>query len=227
MNILQIYLLRAPAMSVVMTLAFALFTGCSTANQPSVPVAESVASTPTGIVEQLPTPTPAPAITPLAGDTPTAIAVTPEPDETWITESYGDAWTIGFPAGWMVNDAGAHEGALTVEGSYEGRSYAVTYSYPIGILAASLEAWVEEALLPLSLEQRNGVTVTDITVANTPAKKVLQVPTPDGASLAHHVYIWRSDSKNPRLITIAPTDSQPVDAVAMDQLLDRLLATVQ
>jgi hypothetical protein len=150
----------------------------------------------------------------------------PSADEEWTQQSFGDAWSIGYPAGWVVNDAGAHEGALQLEGSYDGRSYRVTYSYPIGILADSLQAWVDEMLLPLTLEQREAVVMSDVMVANTPAKKVLNMPAADGAT-AHHVYIWRSENQNPRLITITQSDGEPFDAVAADQLLDRLLVTVQ
>jgi hypothetical protein len=221
MNALQIDPIRALA-----TLAVALLlASCSTSSQ-SNPPAEAPApqsgSTPTGAIEVLPTSTPAATAAPEEGE-----ATVPPPEADWVQESYGDTWSIGYPAGWTVNDAGAHEGALQLQGDYEGHNYIVTYSYPIGILADSLEAWVEEALLPLTLEQREAVVVSDVMVANTPVKKVLNMPTPDGVSSAHHVYIWHTESKNPRLITITQTDGQPVDSVAMDQLLDRLLVTVQ
>jgi hypothetical protein len=116
---------------------------------------------------------------------------------------------------------------LQVEGEFGGHSYAVTFSYPIGILVQTLDEWVEEYLAPLTPEQREAVVVSDLTVASTPAKKVLNYPAGGGATVAHHVYLWRSEGKNPRLITINQIDGQPLDAVAMEQLLDRFLATVQ
>ncbi len=205
---------------------------CSSPGQPSQPTevpAPTVNSTPTGEIEVLPTPTPSvftePTV-PTPIETVSAESV-PGADADWIQESYGDAWTIGYPTGWTVNAAGANEGALQLQGEYESRSYAVTYSYPIGILADSLDAWVDEALLALTLEQREAVVITDVTIANTPAKKVLNVPTPDGASIAHHLYIWRSETKKQRLITITQIDGLPVDPVAMEQLLDRLLVPVR
>jgi hypothetical protein len=211
-------------------LAALLLLSCSTPNQPSPPVvppeAES-ASTPTGAIEVLPTPTVAPPATPAADATDVPATPAPQSNADWVQESFGDAWTIGYPAGWTVNAAGANEGALQLEGEYEGHSYRVTYSYPIGIMVDSLEAWIDETLLPLTLEQRQAVVVSDVMVANVPAKKVLNMPTPDGASSAHHVYIWRAENKNPRMITIMQSDGQPVDPVAMDRLLDRLLVTVQ
>jgi hypothetical protein len=213
--------LRLLAVSV----AAAMLVSCSLGN-PSPQVAQQPA-TPTGVLETLPTPTLEPQSTAAAGDIPTPVPVTAAPGEEWVSESYGSAWTIGYPGGWSVDSAGAHEGALQIEGTYQGRSYAVRYSYPIGILADSLQAWVEESLLPLTLQQREAVVISDITVANAPAQKVLNVPASNGESLAHHVYIWRSEDKNPRLITITTTDGEPSDAVAMDQLLDQLLATVQ
>lgn len=180
----------------------------------------------TGEIRVLPTPTPEATITPVVDET-TAPATSVPLDEDWVQESYGEAWSIGYPAGWSVNDAGAHEGALQLQGDYEGYSYLVIYSYPMGILADTLDAWVEEMLAPLTPEQREAITISDVTVAGTPAKKVLNMPSPDGATNSHHVYIWRSEGKNPRLITITQTGDQPLDSVAMDQLLDRLLLAIQ
>jgi hypothetical protein len=214
--------------SLLVTLSLA---SCTTPNQTVVPPAPTISSTPTGVVEVLPTPTPAATVTAGTGESGAPAATVPPLDPEWVQQSYGKAWTIGYPASWTVNDAGAHEGALQLQGDYAGHSYSVTYNYPMGILSDSLEVWVDESLLSLTLEAREAVVVSDVTVANTPAKKVLNVPTAEGTTTAHHVYIWRDDensgTKNPRLITITQTDSQPIDAVAMDQLLDRLLLTVQ
>jgi hypothetical protein len=212
-----------------------LLTSCMTPSQPTTP------ADPTATALLVATPTPAAEVQPLptvkATEDPTAEPVqeensdpqgsTPLPDAGWIQESFGDAWTIGYPAGWSVNAAGAHEGALQLEGEVGGHSYAVTFSYPIDILVQSLDEWVEEYLAPLTPEQRQAVVVSDLKVANTPAKKVLNYPAGGGAATAHHVYLWRSEGKNPRLITINQIDDQPLDAGAMEQLLDRLLAAVQ
>lgn len=227
MNAIQTTLLRASAtLLVALTLA-----SCSTPNETVVPSVPAISSTPTGVVEVLPTPTPAATALPVTGESSAPASTVPPPDADWVQQSYGEAWVIGYPADWTVNDAGAHEGALQLQGDYEGHSYSVTYNYPMGLLSDSLGTWVDESLLSLTLEARDAVVVSDVTVANTPAKKTLNVPTADGTSTAHHVYIWRSDEnaggKNPRLITITQSDGKPVDAVAMDQLLDRLLLTVQ
>ncbi|HXF64884.1 MAG TPA: hypothetical protein VNK95_24875 [Caldilineaceae bacterium] len=149
------------------------------------------------------------------------------PVEGWTRAQYGEAWDIAYPSGWTVNDAGAGEGALQFQGDYGGRRYEVTFSYPIGLSAQSLEAWVEEQLAPLSPDQRTAVVVSDVVVGDTAAKKVLNLPRGDGPSPSHHVYIWRTENKNPRLITIAQIDGQPVDAAAMEALLDQFIAQVQ
>lgn len=233
MNTLKSYLLRAIATLILIAIPLASCSRADEANNSSQPI---LAPEPTGEVEILPTPTPAempPTEATTEITTPDAIpteTVATEPIENelaWEQATYGDAWTIGYPAGWTVNDAGAHAGSLTLQGDYNGHNYTVTYDYPIGIFADSLDAWVEEILLPLTLEQREAIVMSGLTVADTPAKKVLNMPTYDGSTISHHLYIWRTESKNWRLITITQNDDQPVDAVAMDQLLDRLLLTVQ
>lgn len=250
MNTLQSYLLRAIATLILIAIPLA---SCSRADDSSLP---AIAPEATGEVEILPTPAEmqtiemqtAEVVTPSALSTATTVTtqtitaetitteiVTTETvvsevtggDLAWVQESYGEAWSIGYPASWQINDAGAHAGSLTVQGDYNNHHYTVTYDYPIGIFADTLEAWVAEILLPLTLEQREAVVTNDIAVANTPAKKVLNMPTDNGTSIAHHVYIWRTDTQNWRLVTITQSDNQPVDTVAMDQLLDQLLLRVQ
>lgn len=212
-------------------LAFSLL-GCSTVGQgiSSPDTTPEVVVTPTGSIELLPSPTVAPTVAPTAtllsqeGNSPTTEPGLPV---DWVQESYGEAWTIGYPASWTVNAAGAHEGALQLEGDYEGHRYMMTLSYPIGLFPATLEEWVDEMLLPLSLEQRNEVQIHDVTVGNTPAKKVLNVVNPEGTEVAHSVYIWRNETKNPRLITLAQSDGQPIDSVVMERLLDQLLPFIE
>jgi len=212
-----------------------LLTSCTPPSQPTAPAAPTTpavvvaTSTPVADPQPLPTTEPEeePTAEPVQEDNSEPQGDAPLPDAEWVQESFGDAWTIGYPAGWAVNAAGMHEGALQLEGEVGGHSYAVTFSYPIGILVQSLDEWVEEYLALLTLEQRQAVAVSDLTVANTPAKKVLNYPAGDGSTIAHHIYLWRSEGKNPRLITIHQIDNQPLDAVALEQLLDRFLAAVQ
>lgn len=225
MNTLQSYLLRAIATLILVAIPLA---SCVRADETTGSSLPGIAPEPTGEVEILPTPTPASSET-------TVIPQTSATDETaanghdveWIQATYGEAWAIGYPAGWTVNDAGAHAGSLTLQGDYDGHNYTVTYDYPIGIFADSLDAWVDEVLLPLSLEQRDTLAISDISVANIPTKKILNMPTHEGTTIAHHAYIWRTDSKNWRLITITQSDDQPVDVAAMEQLFDQLLRAVQ
>jgi hypothetical protein len=150
----------------------------------------------------------------------------PETTEGWTREQFNTAWDIAYPAGWTVNSAGAYEGAIQLQGDFQGHTYAVTFSYPMGILAQSLDAWVEEETAALTLGQQAAVVTSDLTVANAPAKQLLNFPNPDGISPMHRVYIWRAAERNPRLITIAQVDGLPVDAAAMESLLAHFLAGV-
>lgn len=159
------------------------------------------------------------------------VTLPPLDGEAWTRQQFGKAWDVAYPAGWAVNAAGEHEGAVQLEGPYGEHTYAVSLSYPIGITAPSLEAWVEEQLAPLSAEERQAVNVSDTTVAGSPAKKALNMPTlpaPDGQErIGHAVYIWRTDDRNPRLISVAQVDDQPFEAEALEAFLDRFLAEVR
>lgn len=171
------------------------------------------------------TPTEGPPETEAPGESPESPAEgTPPPG--WTRERFGEAWDIAYPEDWTVNSAGAHEGAIQLEGPYEGRTYSIALSYPIGIAAESLDAWVEEQLAALSSEQRDAVEISDVTVVGVAAKKVLNMPA-DGEQLAHHVYIWRSDARNPSLIQVTQTDGDPVDPDAMEALLDTFIAQIR
>ena len=199
-----------------------------------VPVDTPVVGTPAVVV--VPTlPAESDSVTDIGTETESASEIVPEiipeditePAEGWTREQFNTAWDIAYPAGWTVNSAGAYEGAIQLEGDFQGHSYAVTFSYPMGILAQSLDAWVEEELAALPLEEQSAVVVSDLTVANAPAKQLLNFPNPDGISPMHRVYIWRAEERNPRLITIAQVDGLPVDAAAMESLLAQLLAEVR
>lgn len=252
MNTIKSYLLRAIATLILVAIPLASCSRADDAINSSQPI---IAPEPTGEIDILPTPTPAemppvetnpvdavstvdaeeniPAepttevATPDAASTETVVTEVTEDHSEWDQATYGDSWTIGYPAGWHIHDAGAHAGSLMLQGDYNGHNYTVTYDYPIGIFADSMDAWIGEILLPLTLEQREAIVMSDITVADTPAKKILNMPTYDGSTISHHAYIWRTETKNWRRITITQSDDQSVDAVAMDQLLDRLLLTVQ
>ncbi len=172
---------------------------------------------------------------PLAGTLPPNSAAEPDsplatPADTvnseWTRQQFGGAWDIAYPADWTVNDAGANEGAIQLEGPYGDHRYAVTLSYPIGISAPTLAAWVDEQLSPLSPEARAVVEVSEISAAQALAQKVLNLPTADGVGLTYHVYIWRTEGKNQRLITISQTDDLPFDGAAMATFLDQFIAEI-
>ncbi len=180
----------------------ALLAGCGIPQSAVNPTA-----TPTSPATVLPQPTvtPAPA-------TPTV------PDLGWTRNQFGSAWNIAYPASWQVNTAGTHEGNLSMRGPYNGHTYEVVFSYPIFEQPVdTLDAWVEQVLAKLTPEQRQRVTVVDLTVAGAPAKKVLNVPGAAPGDIGHYVYIWRAGGQNPRLVVIRQRDdnpNSPVDLLA-------------
>jgi len=89
-----------------------------------------------------------------------------------------------------------------------------------------LAAWVDEQLSPLSPEARAVVEVSEISAVQALTQKVLNLPTADGVGLTHHVYIWRTEGKNQRLITISQTDDLPFDGAAMATFLDQFIAEI-
>lgn len=151
----------------------------------------------------------------------------PTAGDGWTRTQVGAFWNIEHPADWTINDAGAGEGAVQLMGPYEGHTYQVNLSFPIGILAQTLEEWIEEQLEPLTPEQREAVEIIDLTVDGAPAKKLLDFPGTEGQEFEHRVYIWRSGETNPRLITLAQTDDQSFDGEAADALLERFVAGIR
>ena len=138
-----------------------------------------------------------------------------------------------------MNDAGIHEGSLVLNGSHGGHAYEVSLANPIfqrPEAAQSLEAWIDDELASLAPDQRDAVQVLDITVAGTPAKKVLNIPEKifdDGTNrvygerLTHACYIWRRDEKNPSVIIIKQIDTLSFDAPQLETLLDQFLAGIR
>jgi hypothetical protein len=189
----------------------ALLAGCGVPQSAVNPTATP--ASPATVLPQ-PTVTPAPA-------TPTVSGL------AWTREQFGSAWNIAYPASWEINTAGAHEGNLTMRGSYNGHTYEVSFSYPIFEQPVdTLDAWVDQVLAKLTPEQRQRVTVVDVTVAGAPAKKVLNVPGDAPGDIGHYVYIWRGGGQNPRPIVIRQRDDQPFDSAQAEQLLDHFLAGI-
>ena len=89
-----------------------------------------------------------------------------------------------------------------------------------------MAAWVDEQLSPLSPSARAVVEVSEISAVQALTQKVLNLPTADGVGLTHHVYIWRTEGKNQRLITISQTDDLPFDGAAMATFLDQFIAEI-
>jgi hypothetical protein len=159
---------------------------------------------------------------------PAALTAT-APAITWIHKQFADAWSLEYPATWDVNAGGGYEGAVELRGDYNGHRYAVAFVYPIfeqAVDTFSLEAWVAQELATLPADQRSAITVSDLTIADAPAKKVLNFPGARSGTAAHRVYIWRSGDRNPRLVTIEAGDNQPPDTLQMAQLFDRFLAGI-
>jgi hypothetical protein len=116
-----------------------------------------------------------------------------------------------------------------MRGDYSGHRYTVAFFYPIfeqAVDTFSLEAWVAQELATLPAAQRSAITVTDLTIADAPAKKVLNYPGARSGTASHRLYIWRSGDRNPRLVTIQAGDNQPPDMLQMGQLFDRFLAGI-
>jgi hypothetical protein len=229
-----------------LALYMALLIGCSALPETTQPPAVAPASTPASqLTATEPVPSSIPSLSTQPAPTTTAVrtlptnlpqsttlpvALTPTaPPITWIHKQFADAWSLEYPATWDVNAAGVHEGAVEMRGDYNGHRYAVAFVYPIfeqAVDTFSLEAWIAQELATLPADQRSAITVSDVIIADAPAKKVLNVPgtTPDTAS--HRLYIWRSGDRNPRLVTIQAADNQPPDTLQMAQLFDRFLAGI-
>ncbi|GAB4195757.1 MAG: hypothetical protein OHK0022_12710 [Roseiflexaceae bacterium] len=190
------------------------------------PAAVSQAPGTTAVVTAvLPAVTPTTQPTPQLAAAPTAIPSTPAPttapEAAWERRAIGPFWDVAVPPGWTVDDAGATEGAARLAGSLDGRTYAITLAFPIGIGAATLEEWVDVELAP----QGAAVTRRPATIAGAPALLVLGAPPPQGVVAEHRAYIWRNGSTNPRLVTAAQLDG-PADPTALEALLVRFLGDV-
>jgi len=170
---------------------------------------------------------------------PTALLATTIPVANWMRQHFANAWDIEYPEGWTVNDAGLHEGHLVLSGTYRGHIYEVGLGYPIfehPDAAQNLDAWIDAELASLAPDQRRAVQILDITVAGTPAKKVLNMPEKifdDGVTrryaerLTHACYIWQRNDQSPSVVSIKLMDTQPFDARQMEAVLDRFLAGIR
>ena len=148
------------------------------------------------------------------------------PQAGWARHSYGTAWNLEHPADWEVNLAGQAEGFLSMQGSYEGQRYEVSFAYPmIDPSVPSVDVWAQQeiAALPASAPDQQMI---DMTVAGTQAKKVLNVRETPGGPLSHRAYLWRREGKNPALVIITRQDAAPPDPKHMEMLFDRLLAGI-
>lgn len=145
----------------------------------------------------------------------------------WTRRPFGTAWNIEYPAGWTGNEAGVAEGFVSVEGMFDGRSYAVQFVYPIiGQLdMLTLESWVDREVRGLFTPEELLNSIHDLTIAGTPAKKVLGVRPDPSQPVQHRVYIWKHGTTNPRLVTIQPTDGG-LATETMEALLDRFIAGI-
>ena len=212
------------------TLPTAVAPSSAPANQ-STPTEPVPSATPSLSTQAAPTTTAVRRLpTNLPQSTTLPVALTPTaPPISWIHKQFADAWSLEYPATWDVNAAGVDEGAVEMRGDYRGHRYAVAFVYPIfeqAVDTFSLETWVAQELAPLPADQRSAITVTDLTIADAPAKKVLNFPGARSGTASQRVYIWRSGDRNPRLVTIQAGDNQPVDTLQMAQLFDRFLAGI-
>jgi heat shock protein HslJ len=153
--------------------------------------------------------------------------VRPAADQAaWTRQQFGDAWDIAFPPGWSVNAAGEAEGALQLEGQWQGHAYRISLAFPIGLTVESLDAWVQMDLAALRPEQSALVTVSETSVAGIPARLMLDLPAAGEPSSRHRAYIWRTDDHNPRFVEVVQVDGQPFASAAMADFLSRFLAEI-
>jgi hypothetical protein len=173
----------------------------------------------TAVVTPHPTSAPQPSATSIPSVTPSV---------EWVSKQFDPVWNISYPKGWQVNEGGVYEGHIDMRGSYEDHEYEISFSYPIfePPFPVSLEDWVRQTLQRLSEQQRAQVTISDITVAGTAAKKIRNLPDETVGQLTHQVYIWSTGDKNPRWINIRQIDKQPTDSRQMERLFDQILAGV-
>lgn len=119
------------------------------------------------------------------------------------------------------------EGFLGIEGVFDGRRYNVSFTYPmIEPTVDSVETWVQQELAALPTHPDFERSLEDLTVADVPARKVLNVMEAPGGPLSHRAYIWRRETKNPALVVIQQEDSMPPDPAHMEQIFDLLLAGI-
>jgi hypothetical protein len=191
--------------------------------QPTQVASPAISTAPAATAEpSQPPATALPATVTTAPQIPTA--ETPPSGEAWARHEFGAAWSLEVPTGWEIRDAGAHEGALALEGDFEGSRYAANFSYPIfESFPSSIDAWVEQSVQE-SFPAGTSLTIVDTTVAGAPARIVRSVTTPEGPS--DQVFIWSGPDRNPRRVSLTQIDGSQPNPDSMARLLDRLLAGV-
>jgi heat shock protein HslJ len=145
----------------------------------------------------------------------------------WTRQTVGGSWNVNVPEGWTVLDNGAQEGYVELTGTYGAHEYVVRLSYPVGIDAANLDAWVQQELDGLDSIQRKGLVVVDTVVGGVPAKRISNMPDIEGTQTLESIYIWRTGEIAPRLISVAQMDAQATDVSAMRAFTDHFIGGVQ
>jgi hypothetical protein len=185
----------------------------------------------TGVAGEVPSVTNSPSPAPISPPAATAlpiptVAATVPAESAWVGYDFAPAWVLALPADWQMDSAGAREGALAAQGVINGRNYLATFHYPLfEQMPASLEAWVEQeirAAFPAGMRP----SMSAVTIAGVPAKRISAWPTSDGSSM-EQVFIWSGNDRNPRRISIAIVDGGPPDPAAMDGFVSRMLASIE
>jgi hypothetical protein len=129
-----------------------------------------------------------------------------------------------LPTDWQTDDAGAYEGALTLHGPFEGRSYRISLRYPIfEQVPRSLAAWVDQEIRAIYADDVRPL-IAETAVAGAPAAIVHGWEGVDAP--ADEVFIWYGQGHNPRRISVVFTDVGPSDRSVTERLLSRFLAGI-
>lgn len=142
-----------------------------------------------------------------------------EDESAWVRAEFGDAWDISYPLGWSVNQLGAHEGAVSLNGMIADQRYIVSLSFPIGQFPESLAEWAEKEVAGQP-EDTRAVQVTDAQAAGVPAV-IIQFE--QGGANFFHVYLDKSAQQNRRLVVMQPAEGFRGDPVVMRLFLERFL----
>ncbi|HUQ85729.1 MAG TPA: hypothetical protein VM077_05370 [Candidatus Limnocylindrales bacterium] len=151
---------------------------------------------------------------------------------SWVRKHFSNSWNLLYPKDWKVDEIGLIEGHLSMKGCFKNDIYYLNFGYPLGGFA-SLDEFVNTQISDAPETQRSSMKLTDITVAGTQAKKVLNLPSysfgdkmPAINKIRHSVFIWKSENVNQREVVIQQVGGES-NPQQMAELLDLFLKNMQ